>query len=132
MSTQATGTFKIDSWDEQPYVETDEGGKLTRASVKQTFGGEIEGEGAVEWLMCYRPDQTADFVGHQRMVGRIGDRSGTVVLESTGAFDGKEAKGPLTIVRGSGTGELAGIVGQGELSAPMGGEPSVSLDYDFE
>ena len=132
MGSQATGTFKIESWDERPYVETDEGGKLTRASVKQTFGGDIEGEGAVEWLMCYRPDKTADFVGLQRVIGRIGDRSGSVVLQSSGAFDGKEAKGPLTIVRGSGTGELAGIVGKGSLRAPMGGEPSVSLDYDFE
>jgi hypothetical protein len=42
------------------------------------------------------------------------------------------ASGPLAIVQGSGTGELEGIVGQGTLSAPMGGEPSVSLDYDFE
>ena len=132
MGSQATGTFKIDAWDEQPYAETDDGGKLTRASVKQTFGGDIEGEGAVEWLMCYRPDETADFVGLQRVVGRIGERSGSVVLESFGEFDGTEAKGPLTIVRGSGTGELAGIVGKGTLSAPMGGTPSVSLDYDFE
>jgi hypothetical protein len=132
VSTQATATFKIDSWGEQPYVESDEGGKLTRASVKQTFAGDIEGRAEVEWLMCYRADETADFLGFQRLEGRIGDRSGSLVLASTGAFDGKEASGPLEIVRGSGTGELAGIVGSGTLTAPMGGEPSVSLDYDFE
>jgi Protein of unknown function (DUF3224) len=127
VSTQATGTFKIDSWDEQPYAD-----KLTRAQVKATYSGDIEGQGETEWLMCYREDKTADFVGFQRLVGRLGDRSGSFVIESTGAFDGKVASGPLTIVQGSGTGELAGIVGQGTLRAPMGGEPSVSLDYDFE
>lgn len=131
MSTQATSSFKIEGWDEQPYVETEDGGKLTRASVKQTFDGDIKGEGEVEWLMCYRPDQTADFVGLQRIVGRVGERSGSVVLQSTGAFDGKEAKGPLMIVPGSGTGELNGITGDGELRAPLGGEPSVSLNYRF-
>jgi hypothetical protein len=132
VSTQATGTFKIDSWDEQPYVEGEDGGKLTRASVTQTFHGDVEGQGEVEWLMCYRPDDTADFVGFQRVVGTVGGRRGSFVLESTGAFDGKQASGPLTIVRGSGTGELRGIAGRGKLSAPLGGEPSVSFDYDFE
>ena len=55
MSTQATSKFKIDGWDEQPYLETEDGGKLTRAHVKQTFRGGIDGHGEVEWLMCYRP-----------------------------------------------------------------------------
>jgi hypothetical protein len=127
VSTQATGTFKIDSWDEQPYAD-----KLTRAQVKATYSGDLEGQGETEWLMCYREDKTADFVGFQRIVGRIGGRSGSFVFQSRGAFDGKEAAGPLEIVAGSGTDELAGISGTGTLSAPMGGEPSLSLDYDFE
>ena len=127
MGTQATGTFKIDAWDEEPYAD-----KLTRARVKATYSGDIEGQGETEWLMCYREDKTADFVGFQRIVGSIGERSGRFVFESTGAFDGKEAAGPITIVQGSGTGDLAGITGSGTFSAPMGGEPSVTLDYDFE
>ncbi len=132
MSAQARSKFKIEGWDEQPYQENEDGGKLTRASVKQTFEGDIKGEGEVKWLMCYRPDQTADFVGLQRVVGSIGERSGSVVLETTGTFDGKEARGPLRVIAGSGTGELKGIAGDGELRAPLGGEPSVSLDYRFD
>ena len=127
MSTQAKGRFVIDSWD-----ESDEGGGLARAKVAQTFSGDISGAGRADWLMVYREDKTADFVGFQRIVGSLGGRSGSFVFESTGAFDGKEAAGPLEIVRGSGTGELAGIAGTGTLRAPMGGEPTVSLDYDFE
>ena len=132
MSTQATSEFKIEGWEEQPYVETEDGGKLTRAHVKQTFRGDIHGEGEVEWLMCYRPDNTADFVGLQRVVGRIGERSGSMVLETTGTFDGKEAKGSLRVVPGSGTGELKGISGEGELRAPLGSQPSLSLTYRFD
>ena len=37
MSTHAQGTFEIQSWDEKPYVEHDDGRKLTRASVSQSF-----------------------------------------------------------------------------------------------
>ena len=132
MSNHATSTFKIESWNEEPYSEGDDGRKLTRASVKQAFDGDLRGEGEVEWLMCYRPDKTADFVGLQRLVGQVGGRSGSVVLQSTGTFDGKEARGPLTVVPGSGTGELEGLTGDGELRAPLGGEPSVSLNYRFD
>jgi hypothetical protein len=133
MSTRATGTFKIEGWDEKPYDEIEGGRKLTQASVKQAFAGDVEGEGAVEWLMCYRPDKTADFVGLQRIVGRIGDRSGSfVLLQTEGTFDGKEAKGQLSVVPDSGTGDLSGLRGTGEFRAPHGGEPSISLEYDFE
>jgi hypothetical protein len=132
MSSRATGTFEVKSWDEHPYLEIEDGGKLTRASVTQSFTGDIEGEGAVEWLMCYRKDGTADFVGLQRVVGRIGDRSGSFVLQNTGTFDGKQAKGPWSVVPGSGTGNLRGLRGKGEFGAPHGPKASFTLDYDFD
>jgi Protein of unknown function (DUF3224) len=133
MTTRATGTFKIEGWDEETYNETEDGGKLTRASVKQTFSGDIKGDGAVEWLMCYRPDETADFVGLQRITGQIGDRAGSVVLlQTAGTFDGKQAKGVLSVVPGSGTGDLRGLRGKGRFSAPLGSTASVTLDYDYE
>ena len=53
--------------------------------------------------MCYREDKTADFVGLQRFVGRLGSRSGSFVMQTQGSFDGTEAKGSLAVVAGSGT-----------------------------
>jgi hypothetical protein len=133
MTTRANSTFKIEGWDENPYAEIETGGKLTRASVKQAFSGDLEGQGAVEWLMCYRPDQTADFVGLQRIVGRIGGRAGSfVLLQTDGSFDGKEAKGKLSVVPGSGTEELSGLRGDGEFTAPVAGQPSITLDYELD
>ena len=132
MTSHATGKFKIESWDEQPYGEIEGGGKLTRATVEQAFSGDVEGEGVVEWLLCYRPDQTAEFVGLQRVAGRIGGRPGSVVLRTVGIFDGKEARGDWSVVPGSGTGDLRGLRGNGGFSAPHGSEASVTLDYDFE
>ena len=132
MSTHAQGTFEISSWDENPYVELDGGAKLTRASVGQAFSGDLEGEGSVEWLMCYREDKTADFVGLQRFVGRLGARSGSFVMRTQGTFDGEKAAGELSVVAGSGTEELGGITGAGAFLAPHGSTPSVDLDYDFE
>jgi hypothetical protein len=131
MTTSANATFSLDGWDEAPYEELADGRKLTRASVKQTFAGDIAGAGAVEWLMAYRPDATADFVGLQRITGTLGGKSGTFVLSTVGTFDGQEAAGTWTVLAGSGTDELAGLSGTGTFSAPSGGEPTVSLDYDL-
>jgi hypothetical protein len=127
MSPHAKSEFKIQSWDEQPF-----GDRLARASVEQAFSGEIEGEGSVEWLMCYSEDKTADFVGLQQVSGQIGDRSGSVVLQTVGTFDGTEARGEWSVVPGSGTDELRGLRGTGEFKAPHGCAATATLDYDFE
>jgi hypothetical protein len=127
---KATATLTYTSWDEETYATTG-AGKLTRASVKQTAAGDIDGDASAEWVMAYRADDTADFLGLQRVDGRLGGRSGSFVLESRGTFDGKEARGSLTVVPGSGTDELAGISGSGEFSAPHGRELAVSLEYEL-
>jgi Protein of unknown function (DUF3224) len=133
MADLATAKFKVADWDEKPYAELENGGKLTQASVKQSFSGDIEGDGAVEWLMCYRPDETAEFIGLQRVTGRIGERAGSfVLLQTAGTFDGREAKGDLSVVPGSGTGDLSGLRGEGGFSAPLGTEAAVTLNYEFE
>jgi Protein of unknown function (DUF3224) len=132
MGERVTGTFKIEKWEESPYSEQEGGAKLSEASVKQTFSGDIEGQGSVKWLMCYRPDQTAEFVGLQRIDGQVGGRSGSfVLLQTDGSFDGKVARGQLSVVPGSGTGELDGLRGQGEFSAPHGAEASLTLECVF-
>ena len=127
MATEATGTFKLEGWDEKAYEERDGGRKLTEAHVKQTFSGDIEGEGEVRWLMAYRPDETADYIGLQRITGSLGGRSGSFVLQTYGTFDGKVAAGAWEVLKGSGTGELEGLSGSGSFKAPMGEPPEVTL-----
>ena len=71
----ANARFAIKTWDEKPYSETPGEPKLTRASVTKTFSGDVEGDGQVEYLMMYRSDGSASFVGLERVVGRNdGDR----------------------------------------------------------
>jgi hypothetical protein len=107
------------------------GARLARASVTQRFEGGITGGGAVQWLMAYRPDGTARFVGLQRVEGRIGDRRGTFLLETAGDFDGTMARWQASVVSSSGTDEFAGLTGQGTFGAPHGPEATFELDLDF-
>jgi hypothetical protein len=130
MSEHAKAEFKVESWDENKTIEA-EVGATSFAKVEQTISGEIEGQGVAQWLMCYRPDKTADFVGLQQISGRLGDREGSFVLTSNGTFDGKVAAGDMVVVEGSGDGDLAGISGSGSFSAPHGTEASIELDYEI-
>jgi uncharacterized protein DUF3224 len=132
MPDTAKASFEIQAWDEDTYQELVGDGKLTRASVKQAFSGDIEGSGSVEWLMCYRDEGQARFVGLQHVEGRLGDRSGTFVVETVGTFDGKEARSSWDVVPDSGTDQLLGLTGEGELRAPLKGKPSVVLNYDIK
>jgi hypothetical protein len=131
MTQHAEGKFEVTSWDEEPYVEIDETRKLTRATVTQKFSGDIDAEGSVQWLMCYRPDGTADWVGMQHIVGRLGGRVGSFVLQNVGTFDGSKAAGVWSVVPDSGTEELEGLKGTGRMEAPFGSQATFSLDYDL-
>jgi Protein of unknown function (DUF3224) len=131
MTTHADGTFKVENWQEEEFGQFGGDRRLARASVTQAISGDLDGTGSVEWLLCYRPDRTADFVGLQHVDGRLGGRAGSFVMRVSGTFDGEEAKGELSVVPGSGTGDLDGITGRGEFSAPKGPEARVSLDYDL-
>lgn len=70
MKQRATARFAIQNWDEKPCSEGQDLPKLTRASVTKNFTGDIEGEGRVKYLMMYRGDGSAAFVGLERIVGR--------------------------------------------------------------
>lgn len=132
MRKQAKATFGITSWDEKPYSEIKGSPKLTRASVAKSYQGDIEGEGKLEYLMMYRSAGSASFTGLERLTGSIGGRSGSFVLQHTGTFEDGVAKVTLSVIPGSGTGELRGMKGEGEFS--VGHEPpyAMTLDYHFE
>jgi hypothetical protein len=132
MHKHATATFGLESWDEKAYNEAEGAPKLSRVSSTKSYKGDIEGEGKLEYLMMYRADGTASFVGLERVTGRIGGRSGSFVLQHGGVFEGGIAKAILSVVAGSGTGDLRRIKGEGGFS--VGHQPpfTMTLDYDFE
>jgi hypothetical protein len=127
--TKATGGFEVKGGTEDPFDELDGGIKLTHASGSQTFTGEITGDGAVYWLMLYRADKTARFVGLQRITGSIGGRQGSFVATAEGDHDGTGSRITFAIIVGSGTGELAGISGEGRLIAEGGPKGTYELEY---
>lgn len=127
----ANARFAIKSWDEKPWSEGQDRPRLTRASVTRTYTGDIEGDGQVEYLMMYRGDGSATFVGLERVVGRVGGKSGTFVLQRTGVFEGGLAKESYAVISGSATGDLQGLRGDGTSAVGHGMEHPFVLSYEL-
>ncbi len=132
MKQSANARFAITSWEEKPWSEAADQPRLTRASVARTFTGDIEGQGQVEYLMMYRGDGSASFVGLERFVGRLAGKAGTFVLQRTGAFESGQAKESYSVIPGSGTGELRGLRGDGTSAVGHGTEHPFMLSYEFD
>ena len=131
MMKTANARFAIQNWDERPFSEGQDLPRLTRASVAKTLSGDIEGEGQVEYLMMYRSDGSAAFVGLERIIGRIAGKSGTFVLQRIGVFEGGQARESYSVIPGSATGELSGLRGDGRSDVGHGTDHPFTLGYDF-
>lgn len=130
--TTANATFEVKSWDEKPYNEMENLPKLTHAIVTQEYKGDIEGEGIIDYLMVYASDSAASYVGLERIVGRLGERKGTFVLQHAGTFVDGIATVNYSVVPGSGTGDLVNLTGQGSYSTGHIQPHPFALDYSLE
>jgi Protein of unknown function (DUF3224) len=134
MQKTITTKLKIDSWDEKPYRELEEGSKFSRAEV--TLSGSEDGltSATSESLLFYRADGSSSFVTLMRVTGALDGRSGSFVLEGHGTYDGTTARVEHHVIDGSGTGELAGLRGTGESVSTHADYPfmPLTLEYDIE
>lgn len=125
------GRFEVTAWTEEPVTDLEGTVKVTTARVAQRFSEAIEADTVADMVMTYRPDATAEFVGHHRVLGHIGERSGSFVLRAAGSYDGSEAITNFEVIEGSGTGELTGIRGLGSASAGHGSTGSYRFELDL-
>lgn len=129
---KGNATFLISSWNETPFSEIEGAGKLSRASVSKSYTGDIAGEGVLEYLMTYTPNGSAEFFGLERVRGKIGNRSGSFVIEHKGKFENGEMTQTSQILADSGTDELEGIRGSCTLTAGHQQAYPFEFRYEFE
>ena len=128
--TRAKIKFKIESWDEKPFDEPESGPKLTQASVKRSFDGDLIGTGNLMYVMAHLDNGSASFMGYEQVVGSLDGRTGSFVLRHDGIYDGGKATAELEVVPGSGADELVGLSGTGRFSAGHAEEHDMPLDYE--
>jgi hypothetical protein len=124
-------TFCMSRWDEETTREFPNGAKLTRAEVTQSYSGDMSGEGTVEYVMAYTPGSPVKFVGLELLTGTIGGRSGSVVIQHDGVFNGNTAHSSWFFVDGSGTDELISLHGSGSYDSVDQQQVNSSFIYTF-
>jgi hypothetical protein len=130
--TTAKAEFSITGWDEQSYAEFDGTEKLTRTTTTQTYSGDLTGESRGDSLMYYGPaDAPVSYVGLERFTCTVAGRTGTFVAQSHGTYANGDAVTTWFVVPGSGTGELAGIRGDGGYNTADGTEKSIPVTFDY-
>jgi hypothetical protein len=120
MTTTGNATFALKSWDEKPYLEMDNGAKLTRSHVAFVYDGDIKGVSKLEYLMSYNEDGSGTAIGLERIEGSVGGTTGAFIIQHSGTFT-KEGEmvtvtGTWSLVPGSGTGDLKTLQINGKMT----------------
>jgi hypothetical protein len=129
---RASAAITVRKYEPVAYDEPAAGPVLSRIHVEEGFSGDIEGDGAAEFLQAARPDGSGSFAGIERVAGRLAGREGTFLLQDAGTVENDIVSGNWFVIPGSGTGELAGLRGEGGFRAHLGEGAHVHLDYWFE
>jgi hypothetical protein len=132
MTTKASVIFRITEWNEQPIYEQEGVRKMTRALVSKTYEGISRGKPYLKYLMVYRNDNSANFVGLERITGNLDGRSGSFVLQHVDTFENGISKAVLSVVPGSGTDELEGLKGEGDFEVGHSEKYALTLVYGFD
>jgi hypothetical protein len=130
--TRADAVITVHSYEPAVYDQPAAGPALTRIHVEEEFSGDISGTGVVEFLQAAPASGPASFAGIERVTGELAGRSGTFLLQDQGVVEENVVSGQWFVIPGSGTGDLAGLRGEGGFRAELGKNADVYLDYWFD
>ncbi|MER7199484.1 hypothetical protein CG723_27405 [Streptomyces sp. CB01635] len=120
-------TFVVDVWDGTDDDQVDGGPVTGRVELTKTYTeGDVKGSATGHMVTTQGPGGAA-YVAQERVTGIMGGRTGTFVLEHRATqVPGTDPVTWAGIVPGSGTGELAGVSGEGSL-----GHGTLDLQVEF-
>ena len=131
MTKHAEGTFELDVFEaEKPYDEHLDT-KIARVHVEKTFSGGLTGTSTTELITVTTGDIPRAYVAVERVEGTLDGRTGGFVLQHNAGGENGEPWLSWKITEGTGTGDLAGITGEGQIIIGADGGHSYTLDYDL-
>lgn len=123
---RANSSFVIDKKD-AAVVDWD-GGNMGHNSFYKTFSGDITGTSLVKAIMLMsEAPGPAVYVGIERFNCTVLGKTGTFLMTHSAVMQGGVQSAQWTIVPGSGTGELTGIRGRGDILP----KHDFVLEYEF-
>ena len=126
---RARGTFEV-KMKPEPLSEVAAKSSIARMSIDKAFHGELEGTSQGEFLASGSPDGSGAYVAMERVTGEVNGKFGSFVLQHAATMVNKVPTMSVTIVPGSGSGELAGVQGSMQILVEAG-QHSYDLSYEI-
>jgi hypothetical protein len=129
MPTVAQGTFEVKL---APQAQGSEESKIARLTIDKKFRGDLEGTSAGLMLSAGAPAKgSAGYVAMEHVTGTLNGRPGSFALQHSGTMDRGTQQLTVSVVPGSGTGELAGLSGTMRIIIAPDRTHSYELEYSF-
>ncbi|MEV0298213.1 DUF3224 domain-containing protein [Nocardia sp. NPDC050710] len=133
---KATGTFSVASFvpaevSPQPAITT--ALPVGIATIEKIFEGDIAGRSATLFTSAFdHAAGTGSYVAMESFEGTVDGRAGTFNFLHSATTSGADRSDPFfLIVPNSGTGELTGITGTGDITVDAEGTHHIWFDYEL-
>jgi Protein of unknown function (DUF3224) len=126
----ATSPFTVDTWEEAVYDDAPTA-KLARTHLTKTFTGDVEGTSDAQILTVHNVDGPAAYVGIERVDASVHGRRGTFVLQHGASVVEGVPSLTITVVPGTGSGALEGLLGTATVTIDSEGKHTFELDYEL-
>ena len=128
MTSHASGSFAVKTTPLPPDEATG-GAAIGRFALDKQFHGDLTGWSKGQMLGAGDPASgTAGYVAMEYVTGELNGRSGSFALQHLGTMGGGKMSLNVSVVPGSGTGELKGISGTMSILIAEG-QHSYEFDY---
>jgi Protein of unknown function (DUF3224) len=132
---RATGTFTVTAFNPTsvaPETEITTALAVGVAIIDKSFAGEVEGRSSTLFTSAFdQAKGVGTYVALESFEGSVGGRKGAFNFVHSASTSGRDRTAEyFAIVPSSGTGELAGISGQGGLEIDPDGTHRIWLEYE--
>ena len=128
MTRHAEGTFDVKNTPLPPDAATT-GTSIGRFGLDKHFHGDLEGPSKGEMLASGNPATgAAGYVAIEQITGNLQGHTGSFALQHLGTMEQGKFHLTVTVVPGSGTGDLTGIAGSMTIIIAAG-KHSYTFDY---
>lgn len=133
---RATGTFSVKSFtptDVTPDPAIATGLPVGLSMMEKQFEGEISGRAATLFTAAFDQEKgVGTYLAMESFEGTLNGRAGAFNFAHSASTTGADRRdGFFVIVVGSGTGELAGITGTGDIAIDADGTHHIWFDYEL-
>ena len=134
MTEHAKGPFDVKLAPQSlAFDDSDDGAARGRMSLDKHFHGDLKAVSKGEMLSAMTGTQgSAGYVAIEKVVGTLGGRRGTFVLQHFATMTRGTPHLDIIVVPDSGTGELAGLSGTMNIIIAEGGKHFYEFYYDFD